>query len=60
VPPANGDRQRDRPEDADRLAAALLVRIEPLPFAVDADQLALRDQALADGGIEVGEHGGAL
>jgi hypothetical protein len=52
--------QRNRAENADCLTAALLVRIELSSFTVDADQLALRNQALANGGIEVGKHGAAL
>ena len=60
VPPARRERHRDRAEDAYRLAAALFVRAEPAPVPVDPDQLALRHQAFADGGIEVGKHGAAL
>ena len=60
VPAARRDRHRDRPEDADRLAAALFVRTELAPFPVYPYQLALCNQALADGGVEVGKHGPAL
>ena len=60
VAAARRDRHRDRPEDTDRLPAALFLRAELAPIPVYPDQLALCNQALADGGVEVGEHGPAL
>jgi hypothetical protein len=60
APLSESQRQRYRAENADRLPARRLVGFEPASVAIDANELALGDEALADPGIEVREHWAAL
>jgi hypothetical protein len=47
-------------ENADRLATGPLLCRQQVARAVHTNELAFIDQALANGGIQIGKHGGAL
>jgi hypothetical protein len=50
--------QGNRPEDAQGVGAGLgrMVRVRRLALCVNADELALRDQAFANSWVDIAEH----